>query len=113
MYPLLTNDRSLSDAQVFEAHKRQPNIAKRFEQVKTVPEIAPVLLKNEGRVEALFFLYFLALLVHMARNTARRRPPSVRSTGGPAGTNGSWTFRVGGRLQGADGGPDVTRNVGS
>ena len=63
MYPLLTNDRSLTDAQVFEAHKRQPSIEKRFEQTKTVFEIAPVLLKNEGRVEALFFVYFLALLV--------------------------------------------------
>jgi transposase len=28
-----------------------------------VLEIAPVLLHNEGRIEALFFLYFLALLV--------------------------------------------------
>ena len=27
-------------------------------------EIAPVLLKNEGRIEALFFVYFLVLLVH-------------------------------------------------
>jgi transposase len=63
MYPLLTNDRSLTDAEVLEAHKRQPTIEKRFEQTKTVMEIAPVLLKNEGRVEALFFLYFVALLV--------------------------------------------------
>ena len=63
MYPLLTNDRTLTDAQVLEAHKRQPTIEKRFAQTKTVFEIAPVLLKNEGRVEALFFIYFLALLV--------------------------------------------------
>jgi len=63
MYPLLTNDRTLTDAQVLEAHKRQPTIEKRFEQTKTVFEIAPVLLKNEGRIEALFFVYFLALLV--------------------------------------------------
>jgi len=28
-----------------------------------VHEIAPVLLKNEGRIEALFTLYFLVLLV--------------------------------------------------
>lgn len=63
MYPLLTNDRSLKPAQVLQAHKRQPTIEKRFEQTKTVFEIAPVFLKNEGRVEALFFLYFLALLV--------------------------------------------------
>jgi transposase len=63
MYPLITNDRGLSPAQVLEAHKGQPMIEKRFEQVKTVHEIAPVFLKNEGRIEALFTLYFLALLV--------------------------------------------------
>ncbi len=63
MYPLLTNDRSLTPAQVLEAHKGQPTIEKRFEQTKTVHEIAPVFLKNEGRIEALFTLYFLGLLV--------------------------------------------------
>jgi transposase len=63
MYPLVTNDRSLSPAQVLEAHKAQPMIEKRFEQVKTVHEIAPVFLKDEGRIEAFFTLYFLALLV--------------------------------------------------
>lgn len=63
MYPLLTNDRELTPAQVLEAHKRQPSIEKRFEQTKTVFEIAPVLLKNEDRVEALFFLYFISLLI--------------------------------------------------
>jgi transposase len=62
MYPLITNDRGMSPAEVLEAHKGQPMIEKRFEQIKTVHEIAPVLLKNEGRIEALFTLYFLALL---------------------------------------------------
>ena len=63
MYPLITNDRSLSPAQVLQAHKGQPMIEKRFEQIKTVHEIAPVFLKNEGRIEAMFTVYFLALLV--------------------------------------------------
>ena len=63
MYPLLTNDRSLSPGEVFAAHKRQPTIEKRFQQLKSGHEIAPVFLKNEGRIEALFFIYFLALLV--------------------------------------------------
>ena len=63
MYPLLSNDRNLSAAQVLEAHKGQPTIEKRFEQIKTVHEIAPVFLKNPGRIEALFTLYFLALLL--------------------------------------------------
>lgn len=73
MYPLLTNDRTLTDAQVLEAHKRQPTIEKRFEQTKTVFEIAPVLLKNEDRIEALFFVYFLALLVQALIERELRR----------------------------------------
>lgn len=63
MYPLLSNDRNLTPAQVLTAHKGQPRIEKRFEQLKSVHEIAPVFLKNEARIEALFTLYFLALLV--------------------------------------------------
>ena len=62
-FPLLSNDRNLSAAQILEAYKGQPTIEKRFEQIKTVHEIAPVYLKNEGRIEALFTLYFLGLLV--------------------------------------------------
>src|SRR5665213_75626 len=50
-------------AQVLEAHKGQPSIEKRFEQIKTVHEIEPVFLKNSMRIEALFTLYFLALMV--------------------------------------------------
>lgn len=63
MYPLITNDKSLSPREVLEAHKRQPQIEKRFAQLKSGQEIAPVFLKNEGRIEALFLLHFLAMLV--------------------------------------------------
>ena len=63
MYPLLSNDRTLTALQVLEAHKGQPTIEKRFEQLKSVHEIAPVYLHNEARIEALFTVYFLALLV--------------------------------------------------
>jgi len=63
MYPLLTNDRQLTPKAVLEAHKRQPALEKRFEQLKTEHEIAPVCLKNEGRIAAFFCVYFLALLV--------------------------------------------------
>jgi transposase len=63
MYPLLTNDRSLTPAEVLHHHKRQPCLEKRFTQLKDVWEIAPVFLKNTGRVEALFFVYALAMIV--------------------------------------------------
>jgi len=63
MYPILTNDRSRSLAQVLEVHKPQPVIEKRFEQFKSIHEIAPVMLKNEDRIKALFFVYFLVMMV--------------------------------------------------
>jgi len=62
-FPLLTNDRSLTPADVFRHYKRQPRLEARFRQVKDPMAIAPVFLKNEGRIEALFFLYALALLI--------------------------------------------------
>lgn len=73
MYPLLTNDRQLTDAELFAAHKRQPTIEKPFQQTKDVLEIAPVILKNEGRVEAFFFIYFLALLTQALIERELRR----------------------------------------
>jgi len=76
MYPLLTNDRSLTPLQVLEAHNRQPTIEKRFQQAKSVHEIAPVFLKNESWIEALFFLYFLALLLQALIERELRRAMS-------------------------------------
>jgi transposase len=73
MYPLLSNDRALTPAQVLQAHKGQPTIEKRFEQTKTVHEIAPVFLKDEGRIEALFTLYFLGLLIQALIERELRR----------------------------------------
>jgi hypothetical protein len=61
-YPLLTNDKTLTPAQVLEAHKGQP-LERRSQQTQTVHELTPVLLKNPGRIEALFTLYFPGLLV--------------------------------------------------
>ena len=78
MYPLLSNDRSLSSADVLQAHKGQPTIEKRFEQTKTVHEIAPVFLKNEDRIEALFTLYFLGLLIQALIERELRRAMKKR-----------------------------------
>jgi hypothetical protein len=39
MYPLICNDRNLTAAQVLQAHKGQPTIEKRCEQIKTVRHI--------------------------------------------------------------------------
>jgi transposase len=63
MFPLLSNDPALSPQEVFRHYKRQPRLESRFRQLKDPMAIAPVFLKNEGRIEAFFFLYALALLV--------------------------------------------------
>lgn len=73
MYPLLTNDRSLTPAQVLHHHKQQPRLEKRFTHLKDVWRIAPAFLKNEGRVEALFFVYALAMIVQALIERELRR----------------------------------------
>lgn len=62
-FPLLTNDRELSLKELVAQYHFQPRLEKRHEQLKTIYEVAPVLLKNIDRVEALLFVYFLAMLV--------------------------------------------------
>ena len=64
MFPLISNCRDLSLQQILEAYKFQPKLEKRHEQLKSVQDLAPVWLKNVARIEALLFLYFVALLVH-------------------------------------------------
>jgi len=63
IFPLITNDRKLSQADVLKAYKYQPRLEKRHAQLKSTYHVAPILLKNEGRVEALLFLYFVVQLV--------------------------------------------------
>lgn len=45
---------------------------------KSVFAVAPVLLKNEGRIEALLFLYFVVLLVQALLEREVRRAMSAR-----------------------------------
>lgn len=64
MFPLISNCRDLSLKQILAAYKFQPKLEKRHEQLKSVQDLAPVWLKKVSRIEALLFLYFVALLVH-------------------------------------------------
>jgi transposase len=64
MFPLITNCMDLKPSEILAAYKSQPQLEKRFEQLKTVQDLAPVWLKNVTRIEALMFLYYIALLVH-------------------------------------------------
>ena len=63
IFPLVTNVLDLSEVEVLLAYKRQPVIEKRFSQLKTDFRVAPVYLKEVGRIQALLCVYFLVLLV--------------------------------------------------
>jgi transposase len=96
LFPLITNCPELSKKQILEAYKYQPRLEKRLEQLKTVEAVTPVFLKRVSRIEALLFLYFIALLVQallerevrraMARETIDRLPlyPEERECRAPS-----------------------------
>jgi transposase len=48
---------------VLKKYKNQPFLEKRMYTKKTVLEVAPVFLKKEKRIEAMLFLYFIALMI--------------------------------------------------
>jgi transposase len=74
VFPLVSNDRQLSDVEVLLAYKKQPFIERRFENLKTDFCVAPVFLKGAARVQALLCVYFLALLVEaLIEREVRRR----------------------------------------
>ncbi len=63
VFPLVTNEPDLNEREVLLAYKKQPLVEKRFSQLKTDFQVAPVYLKNVARIEALLCVYFLALLI--------------------------------------------------
>ena len=62
VFPLITNVTDLSEVELLKTYKRQPTIEKRFSQLKTDFEVAPVYLKAVHRIQALLSVYFFALL---------------------------------------------------
>src|SRR3990172_6279620 len=73
MFPLISNGEKLSGAELLVKYKYQPQLEKRHEQLKTVHAVAPVLLKSVARIEALLFVYFLALLLDALIEREMRR----------------------------------------
>jgi transposase len=73
VFPLITNIGDWHAPQVLQAYKRQPLIEKRFSQFKTDFRVAPVYLKNVGRIVGLLAIYFLALMVQSLLERQLRR----------------------------------------
>ena len=62
IYPLITNT-DLPAVDVLKTYKKQPYLEKRMYTTKSILEVAPVFLKLPRRIEALMFLYFVALMI--------------------------------------------------
>ena len=72
-YPLISNDRDLTGAELLAAYKYQPNLEKRHAQLKGTQLVAPVFLHDPARIEALLCCHFIAMLVHALIERQTRR----------------------------------------
>jgi transposase len=62
IFPLITNA-NLPGADILRIYKKQPFLEKRFYTKKSILEVAPMFLKNNKRIEAMTFLYFIGLMI--------------------------------------------------
>ncbi len=63
LFPLITNHHKLDSAEVLRMYNRQSYLEKRMYTKKSILNVAPVFLKDEKRIEAVMFLYFVALMI--------------------------------------------------
>lgn len=61
VFPLVTNLTTAAKREVLLTYKYQPYLEKRFSQLKTDHEIAPIYLKKPRRVAGLIHAYFIAI----------------------------------------------------
>lgn len=61
-FPLITNDTTMTPAEVLAAYRYQPNLERRNHMLKGPQQVAPVYLQAPHRIEALLLCQFLALL---------------------------------------------------
>jgi len=62
IFPLVTNT-EFKAYEVLRKYKKQPYLEKRMYTTKSVLNVAPVFLKLPQRIEAMMFLYFVALMI--------------------------------------------------
>ena len=104
LFPLITNT-ALEACEVLKKYKSQPFLEKRMYTKKTVLKVAPVFLKKEKRIEAILFLYFVALMIvslierkirmNMAKANIEKLPilPQAMNSKKPTWNNIRYFFR--------------------
>ena len=104
IFPLITNT-DLEASEVLKAYKNQPYLEKRMYTTKSILNVAPVFLKKPRRIEAITFLYFIALMIvslmernirkNMAEQKVEKLPilPNGMNTKKPTWNNLNYFFR--------------------
>ena len=78
-FPLLSNDTTMTPAQVLAAYRYQPNLEKRHACLKGTIEVAPVWLNDPARIEGLACCDYLALVIHALIERELRAAMAARS----------------------------------
>lgn len=63
LFPLISNDKTLTAEEALRKYKYQPFVEKRHEQLKSGFGVMPMWLKNVRRIESLLWLYYVVELV--------------------------------------------------
>jgi transposase len=78
LFPLITNT-ALSPQQILESYKsKQPLVERQHHLLKAVQSGVPVFLHSNSRIEALFFLHFVALVVNALLERQVRQAMATR-----------------------------------
>ena len=81
IFPILCTDTNMTAKEALVAYKYQPRLEKRFTQFKGIHNAAPLLFKKIERVEAIMFLFFLALILQAAIEREVRLKMSEQNIG--------------------------------
>ena len=79
-FPLITNDRDMTPAELLAAYKYQPNLERRHAQLKGTQLVAPMFLKDSARIEGLLCCHFIALLIQALIEREIRQAMAAQET---------------------------------
>ena len=77
-WPLVTNEKETSPADILAAYKHQPSLERRHHQLKGDQVVAPMFIHDPARIEGLVTCHFVALLVHALVELEVRRTMAAR-----------------------------------
>jgi len=77
-WPLVTNERDTSAADILAAYKHQTSLERRHHQLKGDQIVAPMFIHDPARIEGLMTCHFVALLVHALVELEVRRTMAAR-----------------------------------